>query len=127
MHIQQGLMQVFVKMGNNNDLMLKENQHRLVMCGRMARALNKGDIYLDITGPRMRWRIEKEDKVTHTFHSLDDMEEFLEYLLEKAFDRGSGRLNLEPQVIRRLNVIHAKRNFRTNGTPMVFRSKVNRW
>ena len=107
--------------------MLKENQHRLVMCGRMAKALDKGEIYLDVTGPRMCWRIEKEEKVIHTFHSLDDMEEFLECLLEKKFSMGTSRLNLEPQITRRLNVIHKKRNLRTNGTPMVFRSKVNRW
>lgn len=115
----------YLKMETKNDLMLDETQHRLVMCCRMAKALGKGEVFLDLTTPRMCWRIEKNDKVLQTFHSIDDMEEFLENLLEKRYRTNFMRSQLEPQVARRLNVVEIRKNMRTTGAPMTFHSKVN--
>ena len=109
-----------------NEILLDENQHRLLICHRMAKALGKGEIFLDATGHKMRWRIEKDDRTTNLFYSIEEMELYLERLLENRYK--SSRLELsyiDPRVRRRMSVINERHRSRTNGVPMTFHSRIN--
>ena len=114
-------------MESRNDLMLDENQHRLLMCYRMAKVLSGREIYLDATGLRMFWRLEKNGRTTNIFHSIDDMEHHLECLMEsRSRLRPETCSELEPEVIRRLDVVFNRQTSRTKGMPILFSSKINR-
>lgn len=107
-------------------MLLDENQHRLLMCCRMAKALEQGDIYLDATGAKMFWKMEKEGRPARTFRSIDEMESYLEHLLENRSRTSPTRIRLlEPSVRRRLDIIHARNEYRESGTPLVFNSRIN--
>ena len=67
---------IFFFMENLSDIKLDINQYRLIMCMRMAKAMGKGEIYLDATTHRMRWRMENDGVTTGIFDSIDKMEEF---------------------------------------------------
>lgn len=112
-------------MENRNELMLDENQHRLLMCCRIAKALDKGEIYLDATGTKMFWRLEKNDRTSNIFHSIDEMEQHLECLLESAV-RLNGRRGLSPSIKRRADIVFKRHDYRSNGVPMMFQSSVSR-
>lgn len=103
--------------------MLDENQHRLLMCMRMAKALGGGEIYLDATTHKMHWRLEKNGRTTHCFHSLDEMEAHLEHLLENRSRCGLGITDSNIQ--QRMHALEERRRYRTNGTPMLFHSRIN--
>ena len=93
----------------------------------MAKAMGKGEIYLDATTHRMRWRMEKDGVTTGIFDSIDKMEEYLEHLLENRSRLASDRLdNIHPAVKRRLGVIMERNCSRTNGRSMTFNSRINR-
>ena len=93
----------------------------------MAKALNKGEVHLDTTSHKMHWRLERNDKVIRIFHSINEMEDFLEYLLEKRFKSGpDGWRNIDLNVRRRMNVVRQRERFRTKGVPMMFPSRINR-
>ena len=104
--------------------MLDENRHRLLMCMRMAKSLGAGMIYLDATTHRMHWKLEKEGHATRRFHSIDELEAHLEHLLENRSRTGLG--NICRTVKRRAHVISIRESARTNGTPMLFQSRINR-
>ena len=115
-------------MESRNDLMLNENQHRLLMCCRMARALGKGEIHLDATGAKMFWRMEKDGRTLNIFHSINEMESSLEHMLENRFKHENvGNKGLDPRLRRRLEIIHTRHKSRTNDRPMVFSSRTNRY
>lgn len=97
------------------------NQHRLLMCCRMAKALGKGEIYLNATTHKMYLYMEKDDRVTGIFRSMDEMEEYLEHLLENR-----SRAGLPKEVARRSSLIHERRAARTNGCTMLLPSRINR-
>lgn len=112
-------------METKNDLLLNETQHRLLMCCRMAKSLGQGDIFLDATTHKMCWHIEREGHPDKIFHSLDEMEEYLEHLLmnrQRMSCNGLG--NMDRTVKRRMNVIKIRERNRTTGEPMVFFSKI---
>lgn len=114
-------------MENLNNIKLDINQHRLIMCMRMAKAMGKGEIYLDATTPKMCWRMEKDGVTTGIFDSIDKMEEYLEHLLENRSRLAADRLdNMHPAVKRRLGVIMERNRSRTNGRSMTFNSRINR-
>lgn len=114
-------------MENLSDIRLDVNQHRLIMCMRMAKAMGKGDIYLDATTHRMCWRMENSGVTTGVFDSIDKMEEYLEHLLENRSRLASDRLDcMHPAVRRRLGVITERNRSRTNGRSMTFNSRINR-
>lgn len=116
----------FSEMEPLSEIRLDENQHRLLMCMRMAKALNQGEVYLDATTHRMCWKIERDEQVTGVFYSIDEMETYLERLLEYRYHYGPNGLgNMSPPVKRRMNVINERRRAQTNGQPMTFYSKVN--
>lgn len=108
-------------METKNDLLLDENQHRLLMCCRMAKVLGKGNIYLNATTHKMHWYMEKGDRITGVFHSISEMEEYLEHLLENR-----SKIGLTKEFERRNSVIRGRRNARTKGTPILSSSKINR-
>lgn len=112
-------------MENRNELMLDENQHRLLMCGRMAKALDKGEIYLDATGAKMFWRLEKNGRTSNIFHSIDEMEFHLECLLESSV-RLNGQKGIGPRMRRRADIVFKRHDNRINGTPMMFHSSISR-
>ena len=113
-------------METRNDLLLSETQHRLLMCMRMAKALGKGEVHLDATTHKMCWKLERHDMVSNVFYSIDEMENYLEHLLENRWRLGARGLgNMDPRVKRRLNVIQERHRSRTNGTPMTFPSRIN--
>ena len=115
-------------METKNELMLGKNQYRLLMCSRMARLLGKGEIYLDATGPKMFWRMKKAGRTSNVFHSIDEMEFYLECLMESRVRLSPGVVKtLKPEVARRRDVIVDRHNHRTNGSPMVFSSRINRY
>lgn len=107
--------------------MLDENQHRLLMCCRMSRALDLGNVYLDATCPKMRWRIERKGRPHLYFSSIDEMEEHLEYLLEHHPRASKGFCNMGAEVKRRGRIVLARKNARTIGGAMVFPSRINDW
>lgn len=114
-------------METKEELMLDENQYRLLMCMRMAKALGLGEIYLDATLHRMHWRMEKDGRVTDVFHSLDEMEVHLERLLENRCRlKPFLAKNMSPQLRRRYETVSLRHSYRTNGTPLVFQSRINR-
>lgn len=125
LHILQYTLQDRVRahfiMETKNDILLDVNQHRLLMCCRMAKALGKGEVYLNASSHKMYWFMEKDDRITGMFHSIDEMEEYLEHLLENR-----SRIGLTREVDRRLSVIKERREHRTNGHAMLFPSRANR-
>ena len=95
------------------------------MCCRMARALDKGEIFLDVTGS-MRWRLEKDGTTCNIFYSLDEMEQYFEHLIESRFRFSKLDLGyMDSRIRRRLSVIKQRHDLRTNGTPMTFSSSIN--
>lgn len=113
-------------METKNELMLDEDQHRLLMCCRMARALDKGEIFLDATCHKMRWRLEKDGMTCNIFYSLDEMEQHFEHLIECRFR--FSRLDIgymDSRIRRRVDIIRKRHELRTNGTPMTFNSSIN--
>lgn len=123
---KEGMSQALFTMGIRNDLLLDVNQHRLLMCARMAKALEKGEVYLDATTHRMRWKLEKDGVVGNVFDSLDEMEDFLEHLLENRYKSDMcGLGNMDRRVKRRMNVIRERHRSRTNAVPMTFPSRIN--
>lgn len=112
-------------METKNDILLNENQYRLLMCGRIARALGKGEVYLDLTGPKMCWRVGKEDCSNHAFYSIDEMESYLEHLLENRCKLNSNLRNMNSSVKRRVRVIQERNKFQATGNPMTFPSRIN--
>lgn len=112
-------------MKTRNDLLLNETQHRLLMCCRMAKSLGQGEVFLDATTHKMSWHIGREGHPDKVFHSLDEMEEYLEHLLENRQRLSCNGLgNMDRNVKRRLTVIHERERSRTNGEPMTFSSKI---
>lgn len=107
------------------EMMLDENQHRLLMCCRISKALNMGDIYLDATCPKIRWRIERGERPHLHFSSIDKMEEYLERLLENHSVASGNSSNMDPDVRRRSQILLARRKARTIGGEMVFPSRIN--
>lgn len=106
--------------------MLNENQHRLLMCMRMAKALGKGEIYLDATGHKMCWRMEADGRPSIVFHSIGEMEEYLEHLLENRWRSRHNHLgHTGREVKRRMIVVRERQRARTNGVPMMFPSRIN--
>lgn len=97
------------------------NQHRLLMCCRMAKALGKGEIYLNAATHKMYWYMEKDDRITGIFRSMDEMEEYLEHLLENR-----SRAGLPKEVARRSTLILKRKDARTNGYAMLLPSRINR-
>ena len=91
------------------------------MCCRMAKALGKGEIYLNATTHKMYWYMEKDDRVTGVFRSMDEMEEYLEHLLESR-----NRVGLPKEVERRSTLILKRKDARTNGCAMLLSSRINR-
>lgn len=110
-------------METRNELLLNENQHRLLMCMRMAKALGVGEIYLDATTHKMHWRLEKEGHSTRRFYSIEEMETHLEHLLENR--SRVGLTGMTPCMKRRAKVMSERQRSRTNGTPMLFQSRIN--
>ena len=108
-------------METRNDILLDVNQHRLLMCCRMAKALGKGDIYLNATSHKKYWYMEKDERITGIFHSIDEMEEFLEHLLENRSTVGLTR-----EISRRSSLVRERRAARTNGRSMLLSSRINR-
>ena len=109
------------------DIMLDENQHRLLMCCRMAQALGQGDIFLDATGYRLCWRMERKGKATNVFYSIDEMECYLEHLLENRWRVGVlGKCATDAEVKRRLDIIKERHSSRTSGERMTLFSRANR-
>lgn len=106
-------------------MMLDENQHRLLMCCRISKALNMGDIYLDATYPKMRWRIERGERPNLHFSSIDEMEEYLEHLLENHSVASGNSCNMDPDVRRRARIVLERKKVRTFGGAMLFPSKIN--
>ena len=124
-HTRQGGADFFLYvMETKNEIMLDESQHRLLMCMRMAKALDKGEIFLDATGPRMCWRMGKEDGPDVVFRSIGEMEGYLEHLLENRWRLGHA-VNADRGMARRMAVINERRKARTNGTAMTFPSCIN--
>lgn len=109
-----------------NEFMLDEDRHRLLMCHRMAKALGAGEVYLDLTTHRPHWRIEKNGVCHEQFGSIEEMETFLEHLLENRPKSGCGLGKMPLPVKLRANVISERKRSRTNGTPMMFSSRINR-
>ena len=107
--------------------MLNENQHRLLMCCRIAKALDKGEIYLDATGPRMFWRLEKDERTINVFHSIDEMECYLEHLLESRNRTNRPKYGtMDSSIKRRTNIIYERHESRMTGKPMLFQSQINK-
>lgn len=110
----------------NNILLLDEEQYRLLMCHRMAASLGKGDIFPEVTPGGLCWRMEKDGQVTGIFYGMEEMESYLEHLLEERYRTNPGRLgNTDPKVKRRMEAILERYRARTKGCPMTFQSKVN--
>lgn len=115
-----GYGQYFV-METSNDILLDVNQHRLLMCCRMAKALGKGEIHANTTTHKTYWYMEKDDRITGVFHSMEEMEEYLEHLLENRSMAG-----LPKEVARRSSLIMKRKDARTNGCAMLLPSRINR-
>lgn len=114
-------------METSKEILLDENQFRLLMCCRMAKSLGQGDVFLDATGHKMFWRIDREGKPSLRFDSITEMEGFLEHLLESRCNASSHGLgNMDGSVKRRMSIIRQRNISRTNGTPMMLSSKLNR-
>lgn len=105
------------------ELMTEENRHRIVICHRMASALELGEVYLDLAGHRMGWRIEKEGRPDKYFETLDEMEHYLEGLLENRC-RVSKPV-LHDSVRRRMDYLSAKKASQVSDRPILLRSKIN--
>ena len=103
-----------------NELLLDVNQHRLLMCCRMAKALDKGEVFLNAATHKMHWCLEKDGRVTNIFHSMEEMESYLEHLLDNR-----SRIGITKEVARRADVVRKRREYRTNGRPMLFSSRTN--
>lgn len=103
-----------------NEIMLDENQHRLLVCHRMAKALGVGEVHPDLTTHRLHWRIEKNGVCRERFYSIEELESYLEHLLENCLKTkgGCGKMHLSVKL--RANVISERERSRTNGTPMMF-------
>lgn len=109
-------------METRNEILLDENQHRLLMCCRMARALGVGEVYLDATTHKLYWVLEKDGRPVNRFRSMGEMEEHLEHLLEnRSRTCCNGLGNMDRNVKRRMQVMKT----RTNVTPMLFHSRIN--
>lgn len=116
----------FFAMETKEELCTEETTHRLLMCMRMAKALEKGEIYLDATTSVMFWRLEKEGRTVNTFHSIDEMESYFEHLLENRWRLDGRNLrNMDQRVKRRMMVMNERHDARTNGRPMTFHSRIN--
>lgn len=113
-------------MGTLNEIKLDVNQYRLLVCMRMAKSLGKGEVYLDATSHKMCWKLEKDDRVSGRFHSIDDLESYLEHLLEnRSYLSPNGLGNMHPSVRRRMKVVKEREYARTNHVPMTFHSRIN--
>lgn len=74
----------------------------------------------------MCWKIERDEQVTGVFYSIDEMETYLERLLEYRYHYGPNGLgNMSPPVKLRMDVVNERLRAQTNGQPMTFYSKVN--
>lgn len=126
-HASKGCVRTFIlNTVETNEILLDENQHRLLICCRMAKALGKGEVILDATSHKMCWRMERGDAVTGVFHSQDEMEEYLEHLLENRSKLSHNRLgNTHPAVKRRAQVINERRRAALEGDNMSFHSCIN--
>ena len=111
----------YFAMETSNDILLDVDQHRLLMCCRMAKALGKGEIHANTTTHKTYWYMEKDDRVTGVFRSMDEMEEYLEHLLESR-----NRVGLPKEVERRSTLILKRKDARTNGCAMLLSSRINR-
>ena len=109
-----------------NEITLDENRHRLLVCHRMAKALGVGEIYLGLTTHRPHWRIEKNGVCHERFHSIEELESYLEHLLESRSKSKGGCGNMHLSVKLRANVISERKRSRINGAPMMFHSRINR-
>lgn len=109
-----------------NEIKLDVNQHRLLMCMRMAKSLGKGEVYLDATSHKMCWKLEEDDRVSSRFRSIDELERYLEHLLEVRIRIDpKGLDNIHPSVRRRMEVVKERKYARTNHVPMTFHSRIN--
>lgn len=109
-----------------NEIRMDENQYRLLMCMRMAKSLGKGEVYLDATSHKMCWKLEKDDRVSGRFYSIDELESYLEHLLEnRSYLAPNGLGNMHSSVRRRMKVVKERKYARTNHVPMTFHSRIN--
>lgn len=114
-----------LSMVTKNEIMFDENQHRLLMCLRMAKSLGQGEVCLDLTTHKPHWRIEKNGVCHERFYSIGDMEEYLEHLLENLPNAPQGYCRMSSEVKLRASVVRRRKRFRTNGEPMTFPSRIN--
>lgn len=98
--------------------------HRIVMCQRMCRSLELGEIFLDLTSHKTKWSIRKNDEVRNTFHSLDEMEDYMEELMSRRFSIANlGNMSFPLKL--RMNTIHARAKAEKTGLPVTFASRSN--
>lgn len=109
-----------------NDILLEENQHRLLMCMRMAKSLGVGEVYLNLATHKPFWYIERNGVCHERFYSMEEMESYLEHLLENRWRPCGGLGTMSREVKRRYDILTQRRLSRTNGSPMLFPSSINR-
>lgn len=112
-------------MENVNANFLKEEQHRLLLCYRMARSLGMGEVIIDLTTHKCRWLIMKNDEVKKVCHSLTELEQYLETAFENRYRGLDNYGNMNPALRLRHRSIAERRRSTDTGTPMTFRSRIN--
>lgn len=113
-------------MNEGNYFTLNEEQHRLLMCHRIIDALALGELYPSKTASGMAWRLEKEGRTSNIFYSLDELELYLEQLLENRYRANNYDLNhMDSTIRRRISVIQERHHSRTHGQVMTFHSRIN--
>lgn len=72
----------------------------------------------------MYWYIERKGRPDLVFHSVAEMEEYLEHLLENRIRSSrTGLGNMDPNIKRRAAVIRERQRARTKAEPMMFHSQ----
>lgn len=104
----------------DNSFLLNEEQHRLLMCVRIAHALDLGEVVIDLTTHHTLFTIEKGDIRTYTFRSIEALEAFLEQTLEKKFESK----NRNMQIFIRSKVISIRNKSMRTGEKMILKSRV---
>lgn len=104
----------------DNSFLLNEEQHRLLMCVRIAHALDLGEVVIDLTTHHILFTLEKKDIRTYTFRSIEALEAFLEQTLEKKFESRNRNL----QISIRSEVISIRNESMRTGEKMILRSRM---
>lgn len=105
---------------------LNEEQYRLLMCHRMIHALDLGQLYPSKAASGIAWSLEKDGSTRNIFYSLDELELYLEQLLETKYRASSYDLShMDSTIRRRLSVINERHHSKANGQRMTFHSRIN--